>query len=51
MGWEVMLVESKMTGKLDKIEKGKVEWIKDKLKIPVIVASKSDKRGVINYEQ
>jgi hypothetical protein len=45
----VQLVESKMTGKLDKTEKEKVEWIKNNLKIPVLVASKNG-RG-INYEQ
>jgi len=49
--WHVKLVESKITGKLDKIEKDKIEWIKTNLKIPVIIASKSEKRGVINYDE
>jgi hypothetical protein len=31
-------------------EKEKVEWIKDKLKIPVVVANKGDKRGEITYD-
>jgi len=48
--WKVQLVESKMTGKLDKIEKEKIEWIKNNLKIPVLVASKGNKKGEIIYE-
>jgi hypothetical protein len=48
--WEVQLVECKMAGKLDKIEKEKVEWYKNVLKIPVIIASKGEKRGEIKYE-
>jgi hypothetical protein len=46
----IRLIECKMNGKLDKIEKEKVEWIKSNLKIPVIVASKGEKRGEIKYE-
>lgn len=48
---QVQLVESKMTGKLDKIEKEKVNWIKNNLKIPVLIASKGEKRGEIKYEK
>jgi hypothetical protein len=46
----VQLVESKMTGKLDKIEKDKIEWIKNNLKIQVYVASKGDK-GEVKYAE
>ena len=46
--FDVQLVESKMTGKLDKTEKSKIEWIKQNLKIPCLVASKNGKE--IKYE-
>lgn len=36
--FDVMLVECKMNGKLDKIEKEKIQWIKENLKIPVSLA-------------
>lgn len=49
--WDVQFVECKLGKYLDKIEKEKVQWIKDNLKIPVIVASKGLKRGEINYEK
>jgi hypothetical protein len=49
--WDIQLVECKMAGKLDKIEKEKVEWYKNVLKIPVIIASKGIKKGEIIYEQ
>lgn len=39
----IMLVESKMAGKLDKIEKQKCDWIKNNLKIPIFIASKGEK--------
>jgi hypothetical protein len=48
--FEVQFVESKMTGELDREEKDKIEWIKNNLKIPVIIASKGEKRGEIIYE-
>lgn len=41
--FEIQLVECKTNGKLDKIEKQKIEWIKENLKIPCIVASKEAK--------
>jgi hypothetical protein len=47
--WIVFLVESKMNGKLDKIEKEKIEWLKMNLHIKIYVASK-EKRGEIKYE-
>ena len=47
--WTIKLVESKMTGKLDKLEKEKVKWIVETLHIPVIVAFKGKKKGV-EYE-
>ena len=37
--WKVQLVESKMTGKLDKIEKEKCKWIIENLNIPIFIAS------------
>lgn len=45
-----MFVECKTNGYLDKIEKEKVKWIKEKLKIPVFIACKGEKRGTIEYE-
>ena len=45
-----MFVECKTNGHLDKIEKEKVKWIREKLKIPVFIASVGDKRGEIKYE-
>jgi len=47
----VLLIECKCNGTLSKIEKEKVEWIKQNLKIPVFIASKGEKRGTINYER
>lgn len=38
-GFEVMLVESKLNGVLDKAEKEKIDWIKSVLKISVVIAS------------
>jgi 5-formaminoimidazole-4-carboxamide-1-beta-D-ribofuranosyl 5'-monophosphate synthetase len=51
--WEVQFVECKCNGTLSKIEKEKVEWIKDKLHIPVFVASKEkeDRTVVVKYEE
>ena len=51
MMYNVRLVESKMAGKLDKIEKEKCDWIKENLKIPVIIASKGEKRGEVKYDE
>jgi hypothetical protein len=45
------LIECKTNGKLDKIEKEKIEWIKNALKIPCFVASKGTKRGEIIYTE
>jgi len=47
----IQLVESKMTGKLDREEKDKIEWIIQNLGIPVIIASKGEKRGQIIYTE
>ena len=51
--WHVKFVECKGGDAnhkyLTKEEKEKVEWIKDKLKIPVFVANKGIKRGEIVY--
>lgn len=44
----IQLVECKINGYLDLKEKGKVEWIKSKLKIPVFIASKNGRE--IKYE-
>jgi len=51
-GFDVVGVESKMTGVLDKEEKRKVEWLleNDVFEI-ILVASKGDKRGDILYEE
>jgi len=50
--YDVIAVESKMTGALDKKEKEKVEWLLENDVFEVIlVASKGDKRGGILYEQ
>ena len=51
-GYHVIAVESKMTGKLDKKEKEKVDWLlKNDVFEIILVASKGDKRGEILYEQ
>ena len=49
-GWGVIFIECKSNGQLSKIEKEKINWIKDNLHIDVFVASKGDKRGKIKYE-
>jgi len=51
--WDVQLVESKMTGKLDKIEKEKCEWIIQNLKIPIFIAKKikDGRRIKVEYEE
>jgi hypothetical protein len=36
--FDVKLVECKMSGKLDRLEKDKIEWIKQNLHIPVLLA-------------
>jgi hypothetical protein len=46
----VQFVECKTNAMLDKAEKEKIEWIKQSLKIPVLIASKGIKRGEIYYE-
>jgi hypothetical protein len=48
-GFEVILIESKMIGVLDKKEKEKIEWIKNNLKISVVIAKQGKKRGEIEY--
>lgn len=48
--FNIILVESKMIGSLDKIEKDKANWITEMLKIPVFIASK-EKKGVVAYEE
>ena len=45
----VKFVECKINGKLDKIEKEKIEWLKDNLHIHTIIAVKGE-RGEIIYE-
>jgi hypothetical protein len=47
----VQFVECKINSYLSKEEKEKVEWIKTNLHIDIFVASKGEKRGVINYER
>lgn len=45
-------VESKMNGVLDKEEKEKCNWLlKNDIFSKILIASKSKKRGVINYEE
>lgn len=46
---QIEFFECKVNGKLDKIEKEKIEWIKNNLKIQVNIASKNGKE--IKYEQ
>jgi hypothetical protein len=48
-GFVVKFVECKLGKYLDKEEKEKVRWIKEKLKIPVLIASRGIKRGEIIY--
>jgi len=45
----IRLVESKMTGKLDKIEKQKIKWLYDNLNISTLIASKGTNKGEITY--
>jgi len=49
--WEVQFVECKVNDYLSAEEKVKVEWIKQNLKIPVIIASRGKKRGEIEYKE
>lgn len=49
--YEVIGVESKMDGKLDKEERKKCDWLLEKnIFSKILIASKGEKRGVINYE-
>ena len=50
VNWIVQLVECKTNGILDKMEKRKIEWIRNNLHLTIIVASKGEKRGEIKYE-
>jgi hypothetical protein len=50
-GFEVQLVECKMNGKLDKIEKEKIDWLKQNLNIRIYVAKKGIKKGEITYDE
>ena len=48
----VLGIESKMDGKLDKLEKEKCKWLLDnKIFGRILVASKGTKRGEIKYEE
>lgn len=51
--WDIQLVECKINGYLDPVEREKIEWIKTNLKIPVFVASKikEGRKTVIVYEE
>jgi hypothetical protein len=49
--FEVQLVECKMNGKLDKLEKEKSKWLIDNLHILFYIAKKGEKRGEIIYEK
>jgi len=46
----IQFIECKVNGSLSPIERDKCEWIQKNLHIPISVASKGEKRGVINYE-
>lgn len=48
---QIKFIECKVNGQLSKIEKEKVEWIEQNLHIPVFVATKGEKRGVIEYDK
>lgn len=50
--YEVIGVESKMDGKLDKSEKEKSEWyLKNNIFSRILIASKGEKRGTIKYTE
>jgi hypothetical protein len=49
--WFVQLVECKMNGILDKLEKEKIKWIKENLNIEVMLAKKGVKKGEIIYDR
>ena len=40
-----------MKGTLDRKEKDKANWIIEKLKIPIFIAYKGEKRGEIYYKE
>jgi hypothetical protein len=44
--FHLQLVESKISGKLDKIEKDKCKWIEENLHIPIFIATKEGKEIV-----
>lgn len=46
---DICFVECKMNGELDRIEKQKVQWLREKFDIPFLIASKGKKRGEITY--
>jgi len=48
---DVIAVESKMTGKLDKKEKQKVEWLLDNNIFKVILIASKGEKGEILYEE
>jgi hypothetical protein len=50
-GFIVQFVECKCNGILSKVEKEKIEWIKNNLYIPILIASKGEKRGEIIYDE
>lgn len=47
---KIQLLECKINGKLDKLEREKVDWLKNNLKIPVFVAYK-DENNKITYKE
>ena len=50
--YEVIGVEAKMNGYLDQVEKEKCSWLIDNnIFSKILVASKSDKKGEINYKE
>jgi len=52
VGYNVIGVECKSNGYLDKIEKEKCKWYKDnKIFSEILIASKSKERGEINYKE
>jgi|GEM_PF-347455 len=51
-GYQIVGVESKMNGYLDKTEKEKCRWLlQNNIFIKILIASKSEKRGKIEYKE
>jgi len=51
LGYEIIGIEAKMNGKLDKQEKDKCEWLLKNVFQRILIAQKGIKRGEIRYKE